>query len=78
MKLIVDRKTDAIYFRLDEMQIVESEEVKPGVVVDYNDQGQVVGIEILHISEQGDIEKLASILESDLLKIARSLIEHAS
>ena len=37
MKLRVDREADALYLRLDDTEIVESEEVSPGVVLDYND-----------------------------------------
>ncbi|OGA46824.1 MAG: hypothetical protein A3F74_23370 [Betaproteobacteria bacterium RIFCSPLOWO2_12_FULL_62_58] len=47
MKVHFDRESDALYFRLDDSRIVESEEVKPGIVLDFNEQSQVVGIEIL-------------------------------
>ena len=47
MKVHFDRESDALYIRLDDSKIVESEEVKPGVVLDFNDQNQVVGVEIL-------------------------------
>ena len=47
MRVHFDEKTDALYFRLDDSKIVESEEVKPGIVLDYNDKNQVVGVEIL-------------------------------
>lgn len=52
MKLKVDREADALYLRLDDSTIVESEEVSPGVVVDYNERNQVVGIEILGLSQR--------------------------
>ncbi|MBI5385233.1 MAG: DUF2283 domain-containing protein [Verrucomicrobia bacterium] len=52
MKLKVDQATDALYLRLDESPIIESEEVSPGVVLDYNAQNQVVGVEILHLSRR--------------------------
>ena len=48
MRLHVDREADALYLRLDESKIVESEEVSPGVVLDFNAENQVVGVEILH------------------------------
>ena len=54
MKLKIDRESDALYFRLDDSEIVESEEVQPGVVLDFDTQGKVVGIEILHVSERVD------------------------
>ena len=47
---------------LDESKIVESEEVQPGLVVDYDDKGQVVGIELLGISALADQMELSSIL----------------
>jgi len=49
MKLKVDEKTDALYLRLNEAAIVESEEVQPGVILDYDEKGQVVGVELLRI-----------------------------
>ena len=52
MKLKVDREADALYLRLDDSKIVESEEVSPGVVLDYNESNQVVGIEILRLSQR--------------------------
>jgi uncharacterized protein YuzE len=50
MKLKVDKESDALYFRLDESSIIESEEVQPGVILDFNADGKVVGIEILNLS----------------------------
>ena len=52
MKLKIDRETDALYLRLDDSPIVESEEVSPGVVLDFNEQNQVVGIEMLGLSKR--------------------------
>jgi len=52
MKVHFDEKTDAIYFRLDDSKIVESEEVEPGIVLDFNDKDQVVGIEILNVKKR--------------------------
>ena len=50
MKLKVDKENDVLYFRLDESSIVESEEVQQGIILDYNAEGKVVGIEILNLS----------------------------
>ena len=52
MKLYVDTKADALYLRLDESLIVESEEVAPGVVLDYNESDEVVGVELHHLSNR--------------------------
>jgi uncharacterized protein YuzE len=50
MRLKVDKENDALYFRLDESSIVESEGVQPGVILDFNADGKVVGIEILDLN----------------------------
>ena len=47
-----DREADALYLRLDDSTIVESEEVVPGVVLDFDEHEQVVGIELLQISQR--------------------------
>jgi uncharacterized protein YuzE len=58
MKLKVDRENDALYFRLDESSIIESEEVQPGVILDFNAEGKVVGLEILNLSTRISDEQL--------------------
>lgn len=52
MKLHVDRAADALYLRLDESAIIDSEEVSPGVILDYNEANEVVGVELLHLSKR--------------------------
>ena len=52
MRLHVDKAADALYLRLDDSKIVESEEVSPGVVLDFNERNQVVGIEMLNLSKR--------------------------
>jgi uncharacterized protein YuzE len=58
MRLKVDKENDALYLRLDEKAIVESEEVQPGVILDFDKNGRVVGIEILALSTRVKPEKL--------------------
>ena len=52
MKLKIDHEADALYLTLDESDTVESEEVSPGIIVDYNSENKVVGIEMLHLSKR--------------------------
>ncbi len=61
MKLHVDKEADALYLRLDTSPIVESEEVSPGVVLDYNESNDVVGVEILHLSKRSPTLNLSSL-----------------
>jgi uncharacterized protein YuzE len=48
----MDKEADALYLRLSDASIVESEEVAPGVVLDFSDDGEVVGVEMLHLSKR--------------------------
>ena len=59
MRIKVDKDSDALYFRLDESLVVESEEVQPGVVLDYDERNQVVGVEFLGISARATAEELS-------------------
>ena len=43
MKVTVDKDADALYMRLSDTQIHDSEEVKPGVILDYDDQDNLLG-----------------------------------
>lgn len=58
MRLKIDHQNDALYFRLVETSIFDSEEVQPGVILDFNENGQVVGIEILDLSKRTEPETL--------------------
>ena len=52
MRIKIDKEGDAFYFRLDESRVVESEEVRPGVILDFDANDRVVGVEFLRISER--------------------------
>ena len=52
MKLTVNKEADALYLRLDKSRIVETEEVSPGVMLDFNEANEVVGAEMLHLSKR--------------------------
>ncbi|MBE9069829.1 DUF2283 domain-containing protein [Leptolyngbya cf. ectocarpi LEGE 11479] len=64
MKLVVHKENDAIYLRLDESTIIESEEVSDGIVLDYNAEGNVVGIEVLYVSERSPLSWQQILLET--------------
>jgi uncharacterized protein YuzE len=57
----MDKTSDALYFRLDESKIMESEEVRPGVILDFDEHENVVGIEFLNVSARATQEELTSL-----------------
>ncbi len=62
MKLTVDPEADALYLRLNDAQIIDSEMVAPGVVLDYDAQENVVGVEMLHLSKRANPPDLQRLL----------------
>jgi uncharacterized protein YuzE len=52
MRVRFDEGADALYVRIDESPVVESEEVRPGVVLDLDERGEIVGIEILRVAQR--------------------------
>lgn len=55
MKLHIDKEADALYLRLDDSEIIESDEVSPGVILDFNASNQVVGVEMLNLSTRAPL-----------------------
>jgi uncharacterized protein YuzE len=52
MKVEFDPESDALYLRLDEAKVIDSEQVAPGVIVDFDSQDRVVGLEVLALSRR--------------------------
>jgi uncharacterized protein YuzE len=52
MKLTVDQEADALHLRLVDVPVTESDEILPGVIVDYDESNQVIGIEVLGLSKR--------------------------
>jgi uncharacterized protein YuzE len=61
MEINVDEEADALYFRLDDSEIIESEEVSPGIVIDFNKNNEAVGVEILNLSQRSSVPDLDEI-----------------
>jgi uncharacterized protein YuzE len=52
MKLKYDKETDVLYIGFSKEEIQESDEEKPGIILDYDKKGLIVGIEILEASKK--------------------------
>lgn len=51
MKVKYDREADVLYIQLSDAPIIDSDEERKGIVLDYDDEGRIVGIEILNASK---------------------------
>jgi len=52
MKVIYDPEVDVLRILLSDSAIDESDEDKPGVILDYDKEGNLVGLEVLDASKK--------------------------
>jgi len=60
MKLNYYKETDSLYIDLSSVASSDSKEIADGLVVDFDDAGHVVGIDIQHASERIDLSSIES------------------
>ena len=58
MKLNYYPETDSLYINLSEQPSVESQEISEGILLDYDAEGRLVGIDIDNASNKVEMEKL--------------------
>ena len=71
MRLHYDPETDSLYIDLAERTSVESREMASGVVADFDDEGNIVGIDIDRASRVVDLTRLDSVslpLSGDVIR----------
>jgi uncharacterized protein YuzE len=52
MKFKYDKEVDIVYIKLSDKPVVESDEDKPGIIIDYDADGNIAGMEILDASNR--------------------------
>ncbi len=52
MKVTYDPEVDVLRIRFSDRKVIESDEDKPGVILDYDQDGAIVGLEILQASKK--------------------------
>ena len=61
MKIEYSKEADAIYVYFKETRVEKSKEIEDGVVVDFDDKGQLIGIEVLDVSQRFSLADIANI-----------------
>jgi uncharacterized protein YuzE len=59
MRISYHPETDSLYIDLSSKPSAESREVSSGVVIDYDAEGGIVGIDIDHASKKLDLSELS-------------------
>lgn len=61
MRTTYDSEANALYVRFSEAAIVETEELRPGLIVDFDKEGRIVGLEMLNARTQLPADALKSV-----------------
>jgi uncharacterized protein YuzE len=61
MKIEYSKEADALYVHFREVYVAKSKEIEEGVVIDFDQNGHIIGIEILDVSERLMPQDLANI-----------------
>ena len=61
MKIEYSKNVDALYIKFKEAKIADSTDIEEGVTVDLDENGHIVGIEILDASEKFQLSDLVNI-----------------
>ncbi len=72
MKVRYDQEVDVLYICLKEGTIAESDEVSPGIIIDYTKDGTPVGVEILDAKKKQGILPLK--VELELLETSKEIV----
>jgi len=61
MRVRYDEEADALYIKFREGKYYESDEIQEGFVLDYDENGNIIGIEILAASAHIDPADLSTV-----------------
>jgi uncharacterized protein YuzE len=61
MKIEYSKSVDALYIRIREAPVVDSTDIEEGVTVDLDENGHIVGLEILDASDKMNLSDIVNI-----------------
>jgi uncharacterized protein YuzE len=61
MKIEYSKEADAIYVYFKEEYVAKSKEIEDGVVIDFDKDGQFIGIEVLDVSQRFSLSDIANV-----------------
>lgn len=61
MKIEYSKEADAIYVYFKEEFVAKSKEIEDGVVIDFDEKGQLIGIEVLDVSQRFNLSDIVNV-----------------
>jgi uncharacterized protein YuzE len=55
MRIEFDQLADALYVHLADGEVEKTEEIKPGIILDCDADGNILGVEVLYVSKRGEL-----------------------
>lgn len=61
MKIEYSKEADAIYVYFKEAYVAKSKEIEDGVVIDFDEKGLLIGIEVLDVSQRFSLSDIVNV-----------------
>ena len=61
MKIEYSKEADALYVYFKEAFVAKSKEIEDGVVIDFDEKNQLIGIEVLDVSKRFSLSDIVNI-----------------
>lgn len=67
MKIEYDKEIDAVYFSLQSKKVHHTEEIREGINIDFDDNGNFIGLEILDVTEKYSLSDVFNLSTENLI-----------
>jgi uncharacterized protein YuzE len=61
MRIEFDQEADALYVQIHEAYVAHIKEIEEGVIIDFDENGKVIGMEILDITKRFPLKDLVNL-----------------
>ena len=67
MKIEYDKEVDALYIRIQEKEVSHTKELEEGINLDMDDEGKIIGLEIIGATERYTLKDIFNISTENLI-----------
>jgi len=67
MKIEYDKEVDALYIRIQEKKVSHTREVEEGINLDIDEEGKIIGLEIIGVTERYSLEDIFNLSTENLI-----------
>ncbi|MDP2683084.1 MAG: DUF2283 domain-containing protein [Deltaproteobacteria bacterium] len=67
MKIEYDKEVDALYIRIQEKKVSHTREVEEGINLDIDEEGKIIGLEIIGATERYSLEDIFNLSTENLI-----------